>query len=489
MSVPASSAAGTPSVHAPVSASASVVYRMNADWTEVQLHGSGYLTDLPSPTRNWMELFLLQEDRPMVMAAIETARSTRTPFDLEHRVRRADGSIGWTHSRAMPVLNDRGEVTEWVGMASDVTERRQADRARDHERRLYAAILNNTPDLAYVWDLNHRFIYANEGLLRMWGKTWEQAIGKHCLELGYEPWHAAMHDREIDQVVATRKPVRGQVPFSGTFGRRIYDYLLVPVIGAEGRVVAVAGTTRDVTEIYELQNSLREADRRKDEFLATLAHELRNPLAPIRSASELLNRDGLTPAETRRLRSIIDRQVTHLVRLVDDLLDVSRITRGEIQLRREPLDLHQMLNDAIEAVGEAIASRGHAFEFDVPDRLPRIVADGTRLTQIVLNLLENAAKYTPPSGHIALRCRAGEGELRVEVEDDGVGISPEAMSRVFELFTRLEPGQGLKTSGLGIGLALARRLAEMHGGRLEARSAGQGCGSRFILTLPLVAAT
>ncbi len=404
--------AGTARYHALVDATASVVYRMNADWSELQLHGPGFLAEVPTPTRNWMDLFILDEDRPMVTAAILEAREARAPFELEHRVRRADGTVGWTHSRAMPVLNDRGEIVEWVGMATDITDRKSADRLRDYERRLYAAILNNTPDLAYVWDLNHRFIYANEGLLAMWGKTWEQAIGKHCLELGYEPWHAAMHDREIDQVVATRKPVRGQVPFNGTFGRRIYDYLLVPVIGSEGRVVAVAGTTRDVTEIYELQNSLRDADRRKDEFLATLAHELRNPLAPIRSATELLNREGLTADESRRLRAIIDRQVTHMVRLVDDLLDVSRITRGEIQLRREPTGLRQVVDATLEGVRDAIASRHHTLTVSLDEKLPLVNADATRLTQVLQNLLENAAKYTPErrphraSGRESGRCVA-----------------------------------------------------------------------------------
>jgi PAS domain S-box-containing protein len=135
-----------------------------------------------------------------------------------------------------------------------------------HQRQLYEAILSNTPDLAYVFDLNHRFTYANEGLLKMWGKTREEAIGKTCLELGYEPWHAEMHDREIDQIVATKKPIRGEVPFTGTFGRRDYDYLLVPVFGPEGEVVAVAGTTRDITERKQMEEALLESDHRKDEF-------------------------------------------------------------------------------------------------------------------------------------------------------------------------------------------------------------------------------
>ncbi len=353
-----------------------------------------------------------------------------------------------------------------------------------NQRRLYEAILSNTPDLAYVWNLDHKFIYANEGLLAMWGRTWQQAIGKHCLELGYEPWHAAMHDREIDQVVATRQPVRGQVPFSGTFGRRIYDYLLVPVFGPDGSVEAVAGTTRDVTEIYELQTSLRDADRRKDEFLATLAHELRNPLAPIRTAMELLDRDGVAPAETRRLRDIVTRQVLHMVRLVDDLLDVSRITRGEIQLQQQPTRLRPVIEDALEGIATTLKLREHRLQVAVPDDLPPVLADGTRLMQIFQNLLENAAKYTPSGGHIWLTATASDDTVRIAVRDDGVGIPRELQGRVFDLFTRLQPGEGIKTSGLGIGLALARRLAELHGGQLEVFSDGTDRGSEFVLTLP-----
>ncbi len=159
-----------------------------------------------------------------------------------------------------------------------------------NQKQIYEAILTNTPDLAYVFGLDHRFVYANEGLLRLWGRPREEAIGKNCLELGYEPWHAAMHDREIDQVIATKKPVRGQVPFTGTSGPRHYDYLLVPVLGADGEVVAVSGVTRDITELKQLEAALREADHRKDEFIAMLAHELRNPVAPIRNIAEILSR-------------------------------------------------------------------------------------------------------------------------------------------------------------------------------------------------------
>jgi PAS domain S-box-containing protein len=291
-----------------ITASADIVYRMSADFQELlQLEGRLFVAASPSPNRNWLDQYIHPEDRERTRLAIQDAIARKGLFEIECRVFRADGSIGWSQSRAVPMLDTKGEITEWIGMASEITARKSGEHALANQRRMYEAILTNTPDLAYVWNLEHRFIYANEGLLRMWGRTWEEAIGKNCLELGYEPWHAAMHDREIEEVVATRQPVRGEVPFNGTFGRRYYDYLLVPVIGANGEVEAVAGTTRDVTERKQLEASLLDADRRKDEFLATLAHELRNPLAPIRNAVQLLKFASPVDDKVRMSREIIDR--------------------------------------------------------------------------------------------------------------------------------------------------------------------------------------
>lgn len=247
-----------------VAATADAVYRMNADWTVLRhLDGKDFIPDTHEETAGWLEKYIPPDDRDEVRAAIEEAIRTRTTFELEHRVLRLDGTPGWTFSRAIPILDEDGEIAEWFGAAADVTDRKAAELAlRDSEagserqRRLYEAILANTPDLAYIFDLDHRFIYANEGLLAMWGRTWEEAIGRNCLELGYPEWHAAMHDREIEQVKATKQPIRGEVPFTGTFGERIYDYIFVPVVGPDGEVEAVAGTTRDVTELQE-----RDAER------------------------------------------------------------------------------------------------------------------------------------------------------------------------------------------------------------------------------------
>jgi PAS domain S-box-containing protein len=472
-----------------VTASSDVVYRMSPDFGELrQLEGHLFMAASRAPNRNWLEEYIYSEDRDRTREAIRDAVDRKRMLEIECRVYMADGSVGWTHTRAVPMLDVDGHITEWIGMVTNVTARKNAEQAFSNQRRMYEAILTNTPDLAYVWNLEHRFIYANEGLLRMWGKSWEEAIGKNCLELGYEPWHAAMHDREIDQVIATRLPVRGEVPFNGTFGRRDYDYLLVPVIGASGEVEAVAGTTRDVTERKKLEGSLIDADRRKDEFLATLAHELRNPLAPIRNAVHLLKSGNPSSENLRAAREIIDRQVHHMVRLVDDLLDVSRITLGQVNLRNERVALRRVIDDAVEAAAPAIEAGDHRLVVDVPGAVLHLEGDGTRLSQVFQNLLDNAAKYTPPGGTITLRAEQRGDRLAVSVRDTGIGISPEAKARVFELFTRVHPSDRIKTSGLGIGLSLARKLIELHMGDIEVRSEGAGMGSEFIVTLPVAPA-
>ncbi len=236
---------------------ADVLYRMSHDWREMRfLAGNGLIPDTTQPEANWCDKYIPTEQQAAVQQAIRQAIDAKSVFELEHQVRRVDGSTGWISSRAVPILDAKGEIIEWLGAASEISRRIDAKPASAQTQRVYEAILTNTPDLAYVFDRNHRFIYANEGLLKMWGKRWEDAIGKNCLELGYEPWHAAMHDREIDAVVATKQPIRGEVPFSGTFGRRIYDYIFVPVFGEDGEVEAVAGTTRDVTDRKHVEEAV-----------------------------------------------------------------------------------------------------------------------------------------------------------------------------------------------------------------------------------------
>ena len=353
-----------------------------------------------------------------------------------------------------------------------------------HERQLYEAILANTPDLAYLFDLKHRFVYANEGLLKMWGKTREEAIGKTCLELGYEPWHAALHDREIDQIIATKKPIRGEVPFAGTFGRRDYDYLLVPVLGADGEVAAVAGITRDITERKQMETALRESDRRKDEFIAMLAHELRNPVAPIRNAGEILFQLA-TDERQVALAGVLKRQTEQLSRLLDDLLEVARVTQGRIELRREIVAIQACVQMAVEAVEPMIKERHQRLTVTREGLSIFVDADKVRLTQCIANLLTNAAKFTPANGDICVNSRVEDGHAIIEVSDTGIGIAADLLPLLFDLFVQGQRSLDRSEGGLGIGLSVCKRLIEMHGGHVTGSSDGAGHGSTFAIHLPL----
>nr|WP_314541471.1 HAMP domain-containing sensor histidine kinase [uncultured Massilia sp.] len=230
--------------------------------------------------------------------------------------------------------------------------------------------------------------------------------------------------------------------------------------------------------------ALREADVRKDDFMALLAHELRNPLAPIRAAAEFLKLGNCDPAQLRRTSDIIRRQTDYMVHLVEDLLDVSRVRRGLIALDKVPVDLVDVVNDAVEQVKPQMARRHHRLDVALPDQHPSVLGDHKRLVQVVANLLGNAAKYTPEGGHVRLALRADDNRIEVEVRDDGIGIDSALLPHVFESFTQGTRTAGRAEGGLGLGLALVKRLAELHGGDVTAHSAGSGQGSVFVLTLP-----
>lgn len=370
---------------------------------------------------------------------------------------------------------------------------RRAEEALEisHRRtRLYEAVLSSTPDLVYIFDLQHRFIYANKALLAMWGKTWEESIGRTCLELGYEPWHAAMHDREIDQTAATKLPVRGEVPFTGTNGRRIYDYIFVPVFDAEGNVEAVAGTTRDVTERKEAEQQLAAAkaaveagSRAKDDFLAALSHELRTPLNPVLLVAGEAERNPDLPAAVRADFASIRRNIELEARLIDDLLDLTRITRGKLRLERQVLDAHELLRACIGFVQPDIEAHGLQFALGLNAAEHWVEGDPVRLQQVFWNVLRNAVKFSMAGGDVSLRTLNREGRFVVEITDTGVGIASADLPKIFEAFQQGSNGNAF--GGLGLGLAITRALVEQHGGQIIAESPGRGLGSTFRLEFPL----
>lgn len=340
-------------------ASSDVVYRMNPDWTQIRsLEGRGFIKDTVEARAFWHDEYIPPEDQPRLHAAIAEAIRTRSVFELEHPVRRLDGSNGWTVSRAVPMLDADGEIYEWIGAASDITERR------------------------------------------------------------------------------------------------------------------------------ENEEKLKQADRHKDEFLAMLAHELRNPLAPLGVAAQLLQQGRLDEARVRQTSQIIGRQVLHMTHLIDDLLDVSRVTNGLVTLDQAPTDIDAVLMDAVEQVMPLMKARGHRLSYSLAPGAPLVLGDKKRLVQVVANILNNAAKYTRDGGAIELEAQIDGPLVRITVVDNGIGMAPEMAARAFDLFTQAERTPDRSSGGLGLGLALVKSLVELHGGTVSCDSPGIGQGSRFTVCLP-----
>ncbi len=476
------------------------------DWDMLsdQVHGDANfermfgikLDEQGSAPRSAFEPFIHPDDREMRADRVKRAIDTGEPYEAEYRIVNGDATR-WVISRGTIERDASGKPIRVLGVLLDVTARRKAEQDRkdvtddlDRLFRIHETILSTTDDFAFIFDRNGRFLYANRRLLTVWAKTLDQIVGKTCLELGYEQWHHDMHMREIAQVLATTQPIRGEVPFTGASGiSGIYDYIFSPVLGPDGEVEVIVGTTRDVTERKRAEESLREMDRQKNAFLAQLAHELRNPLAPIRNAARIFKMKQSAEPDVLWASEVIDRQVDHLTRLIDDLLDVSRISRNKLELRRQRIELQEVVRGAVEISQPTIDQNGHKLVLDVPAEPVYLLADMARLTQGLMNLIINAAKYTDVGGRIELSARREGDEAVMRVKDNGIGIDAAAIPRLFEMFFQAEASMERSQGGLGIGLSLVRSVAELHGGAVEGRSAGLGKGSEFILRVPALAAS
>jgi PAS domain S-box-containing protein len=398
---------------------------------------------------------------------------------------RKDGTRFWANVVITALRNREGELRGFSKITRDLTQRReQEERLRESEER-FRLLLEGIDDYAiYMLDLDGRVASWNAGAQRIFGYRPEEAKGLPLERFHTEEDNASGLGREQLRraTLNRRSEQRGwRVRKDGT---AFWAEVVITALHDEtGRPRGYAKVTRDLSDRRRLED-LEAQGRHLTEFLAMLAHELRNPLAPIRNALGILSLQDNLPPRAQWSNGVIERQVTHLSRLVDDLLDVSRITRGKLRLELEEVDVSQVLQRALESSRPLVDSRGHALHYQPAPEPLYVHGDPTRLAQVFLNLLNNAAKYTPEGGDIWLEAGRYDGEVFVKVRDNGAGVPPHMLEGVFELFAQGERTLDRSEGGLGIGLTLARRIVALHGGSIEARSEGAGKGAEFEVRLP-----
>ena len=393
------------------------------------------------------------------------------------------GGLFFGHAKA-GVFTERAErlVAGIAAQAAIAIDNARLYRSLQESEQRYRAVVESQAELVCRFRLDGTILFANGAYARSVGVTAEAMAGRDFWSFIPQDEHAALRAL-LGRLTREAPEVRIENRFGTAEGERWMLWTnRALAFDAAGRVLEAQATGVDITERRRAEEALREADRRKDEFLAMLAHELRNPLAPIRNALHLLRISGAGPVAAEA-RDVMERQLTQLIRLVDDLLEVSRISRGKIELRRAAVDLAGVVASAVETSRPAIDAARHRLEIRLPPAPLHVEGDFVRLSQVVANLLNNAAKYTDPGGRIALSVQREGAEAEIRVQDNGVGLAPELLPRIFDMFAQADRARA--AGGLGIGLALAKMLVDLHGGRIEARSGGVGRGSEFAVRLPV----
>jgi len=420
----------------------------------------------------------LPPDQSPMALSLRTRQAIR---DAEITIERPDGSHRQVRLSPNPIFDASGTLLGAVDQMLDATAFKEADQARSR----LAAIIRSSDDAIISKDLNGIIRSWNQGAQRLFGYEAEEVIGRSITIL-------IPPDRlDEEPGVIARIRLGESVDHYETIRRRkdgsLVDISLTvsPILGSDGTIVGASKVARDISDRKRTEQALVEADLRKDEFIATLAHELRNPLAPLKTSLHLIRMTGFSGQVPRSTLEMMERQVNHLGRLVEDLLDLSRLSHGTIQLKKEKLGLSDVVSDALEVSSPLIESKDHHLELSLQPEL-RVIGDRTRLVQVLVNLLNNAAKFTRPRGLIRLVVERDGNQARIRCADNGMGIAPDMQAAVFGMFTRAPQGSDAgREGGMGIGLSVVKHLVALHGGSISLRSEGVGKGTEFTVCLPL----
>jgi len=477
-------------------ASPDCVKVLDADGRLIQMNSQGQclmeVDDFSSIAgRKWWDLW--PDDRKQdVLSAVANARSTGSGR-FEGFCQTAKGTLKWWDVVVAPIRNDQGEAIRFVSVSRDMTERRQMVEALAENEERFRMLADNLSQFAWTADAQGWIFWYNKRWYDYTGTTFEQMQGWG--------WKAVHHPDHVDRVVEriqqswdTGEPWEDTFPLRAKDGN--YRWFLsraIPIRDEQGKILRWFGTNTDITEQRELAEKLQlmaaelsEGDRQKNEFLAMLAHELRNPLAPIRNAVQIIRLSDGDAEQAALASELIERQVTQLVRLVDDLLDVNRISRGKLDLRLERVDVSSIIHQAVETSRPFIDASNHQLSVTLPSTPLILQADEVRIAQVVSNLINNACKYSDAAGRIQITVERHQDEAVIYVKDTGIGIPADMLPRVFDLFTQVDKSLDRAQGGLGIGLTLVQRIVDMHGGRVSVSSDGLGKGSEFVIRLPVL---
>ena len=423
-------------------------------------------------------------DQHFVDAAWKDAL-TGKPYDIEHRIL-VGQKVKWVREQAELEFDEHGSLLGAFGTTEDITEIKSSQEALQQERALLRQVIDAVPSMIFVKDHEGRFLLGNEALAKCYGTNSESLIGSTDEDFNTNA-DELMHFNQDDlDVIGSCLPklIPEEKVTHADGSKHWYSTVKIPLIDNDNSCNKLLGVATDITERKLAEEALRQADRRKDQFLAMLAHELRNPLAPIRNAVHVLKTKEATDSRLAWSCNVIDRQVTHMAQMLDDLLDIARIMQGKITLKTERFEISDIVNTAIETCRPLIESRGQGliiFQATTPQWLE---GDRVRLAQVLSNLLNNAAKYTGEGGTIRLSVMKEGYDVVIEVRDTGIGIAPDILPQIFELFIQADHSLAHSQGGLGIGLTLVRQLVEIHGGTVTASSPGIDQGSSFTVRLP-----